>query len=435
MQAAQVWRKLFNKRHLEEHYYEKIEAKPSIGIDNITPQKFKQELNENVDIIYKKVNNGTYHFTRYKQLLFLKGSNKIPRVVCVPTLRDKLVVSVLNEMLNKVYKDNCKTKLPQTLIDDICRNISNYDYFIKLDIKAFYASIDQDILLKKLRKKIRKSVIIDLITKAIKTTTFSYLTKEKNEIIRDRGIPEGLSISNTLANIYLMDLDKKYSTNENIRYWRYVDDILILVNKDMFEKIKLDISCDIKKLNLEINDKKDEGKVWNGFEYLGYKISTNIITVRDSGILKIEQSIETLFRQIKNNNIDYIQWKLNLKITGFIWNKNKYGWLFFYSQITDLNLLFHLDDIVKKLMERYKVKESFKVKRFVRAYFEIRKALSKTKYIPNIDQYEVSDKKKILVEVCGLDLSKLTDEKIEINFKKIMSKEIRDIEKDIQSIS
>ena len=129
---------------------------------------------------------------------------------------------------------------------------------------------------------------------------------------------------------------------------------------------------------MELNDKEDEGFVTQTFEYLGYVLNDSEVTVRKSSILKIEQSIEELFRTIKKENIEYLQWKLNLKITGFIIERHKYGWLFFYSQITDLSLLFHLDDVVQKLIKRYKLEGEIKVKRFVRTYAEMHMALHET---------------------------------------------------------
>ncbi len=201
-----------------------------------------------------------------------------------------------------------------------------------------------------------------MIWNSIRTEALTYPIKEKVEKSeRTIGVPEGLPISNTLANIYMHNIDRKYRKIDYISYYRYVDDILILVNEDKFLDIKKDISEDINELGLELNEKKDEELITESFEYLGYVIGANKVTVRRSSILKIEQSIEDLFRTIKNNNIDYLQWKLNLKITGFIIEKHKYGWLFFYSQITDMSLLFHLDDVVKKLINRYKLKDKIKI--------------------------------------------------------------------------
>lgn len=436
MQASYLFKKLFAKKHLIEHYEEKIKDKPSVGLDKVSPQKFEQNLNENIEIIVRKVMNGSYHFTRYKQLLFTKGPIKPPRAICVPTLRDKLTASVLNELLVGVYGDECKTMMPQLVIDDITNKISMYSHFIKLDVRSFYGSINQDILIKIIKRKIHKPEIISLIWNSIRTEALLYPIREKTEK-RERilGVPEGLPISNTLANIYMLDIDRKYKGLDYISYYRYVDDILILVNDDKFLDVRESISDDIKKLGLELNEKKDEGSIKESFEYLGYVINDTEVTVRKSSVLKIEQSIEELFRTIKKDSIGYLQWKLNLKITGFILEKHKYGWLFFYSQITDLSLLYHLDDVVQKLIKRYKLEDKIKIKRFVRTFAEMRMALHETKYIPNLDDLKLEDKKIILSDIYQMDLSGKDERFIEIQFRKIMKREIRDIEKDIENIS
>ena len=76
-----------------------------------------------------------------------------------------------------------------------------------------------------------------------------------------------------------------------------------------------------------------------------------------------------------------------------------------------------------------------KQKRLVRTYHEIRQALHTTSYVPNFDQYTVDDKRRIVSRVYKNDFSKADDHTIEEFFGKIMSKEIRDIEKDIQAFS
>ena len=436
MQANKVWKRLFSVKHVKEHYNERISLKNSVGLDKITVKKFEKELDENIDIILRKVNNQTYKFTRYKQLLFLKGPNKPPRAVSVPTIRDKLTLSILHELIVSIYGDSCKTRLPQLIINEISSEITNYDSFIKLDIKSFYSSIDQDKLMTVLKSKIRKKEILYLILNAIQTQSIAYPVKEKTKNSkRTKGIPEGLPVSNALANIYLSKLDEKYQAIEQIKYWRYVDDILILLNKKSMAKIEDMIDKDVKELGLSFNDKKDQGEITNGFEYLGYKLTDSYITVRQSSILKFEQSIEELLRAANKNNVSYIEWKLNNKITGFVLNNNKYGWLFFYSQINDMKLLFHLDSLVSMLLKRYNLDERIHCRRFVRAYYEITKALHTTKYIPNFDNYTIEDKWKVLNNVYGEKIKLHEEREIEYRFRMIMTKEIRDIEKDIENFS
>lgn len=431
-----AFKKYFTKKHLKNRYTEKIKGTQSIGLDRISPQKFQENLDENIDIIVRKVRNNTYRFTRYKQLLFLKGAKKPPRCVSIPTVRDRLTLSVLNEIITAIYEQKCVTEMPQVIINSIVSNVNDYNYFIKLDVKSFYSAINHNVLLKQLKRKIRKKELLTLIEKAIKTPSLPCpINKVTRYEYNKVGIPEGLAISNALANIYLMDIDEEYSKRKDIKYWRYVDDILLFTNNNNYKCIKDEFINNLKKLGLDINDKADEGEICNGFSYLGYQITPQTISVRESSILKLEQSLEDLCRTSPTKNINYLQWKLNLKITGFVINKNKYGWMFFFSQIDDMRLLFHLDDLVGKYLKRFKLDKKIKPKRFVRTYFDIRKSLHNLRYVPNFDQYSAEDKRDALSRIYGESTKNLSDSKIEFRFNEIIANEIKEIEKDVQGIS
>ncbi len=62
-------------------------------------------------------------------------------------------------------------------------------------------------------------------------------------------------------------------------------------------------------------------------------------------------------------------------------------------------------------------------------------ALHETKYIPNLDDLKLEDKKDILSDIYQIDLADKDERFVEIQFHKIMKREIRDIEKDIENIS
>ena len=100
--------------------------------------------------------------------------------------------------------------------------------------------------------------------------------------------------------------------------------------------------------------------------YLGYKINDRVVSVREESRYKKEHANEELVSKATEKNLEYIQWKLNHRITGFILDGKKYGWMFFYSQITDESLLFRIDNTVNKILDRYNLVDKIKVKRFVR---------------------------------------------------------------------
>ncbi len=434
---AKLWDALFSKKHLEDRYNEKIKGKSSVGLDNTTVIKFDSSIDEEISIIMRKVKNGSYTFTRYRQVLISKGAGKPPREISVPTVRDKLVSSVLNEFLVCLYGDACKSPLPQTIIADILAQVPMYSNFIKIDVSQFYASINHDILMKYIWKKIRKKQIISLIRSAITTGTISMSARgNDSKAKREKGVPEGLPVSNSLANIYFLEIDNKYKSDNKIKYYRYVDDIIVLVNDEDFDVIREDILDDISSRDLKVNQEKVEiGKIADGFTFLGYCISDKFSTVRRSSVYRLETSLEELIRSYQHKNHKLLQWRLNLKITGFIIDNNKYGWMFFYSQITDTSLLHHLDWLVKRLLSRYKLDKEVNPKKFVRSYYEITKKLHETRYIPNLNEITITEKKEILTDIYDKDVDDVSDESIEYMFRGIMRKEIQDIEKDVEHFS
>lgn len=440
MDSCKVLCDNFNVNSLTELYQKKIFNKATPGLDHVTSIKFECELSENVNFIIKKVMDGKYKFTRYKKVLISKGEDKKPRVINISTIRDKLVLSALNECLNDIYqKINC-SKLPHSIIADICKSINSnkYSTFMKFDISSFYSNVNHRKLIKKLEKRINCSSLINVIKSAIEMDALELPIKNKIKTTkRKKGIPEGLNISNSLANIYLLDLDEFMNKIPNIKYFRYIDDILILCNKKDVFLTKMKLLRQIHSLGLKFNDKSTSGIINKSeFTYLGYKFKDECVTVRDSSVYKFEGAFERLLSKNKyseRQNLELLKWRLNLKITGCIFNGKKYGWLFFFSQINDLKLVSRLDNLVKKLLLRYKI--NFKCKRFKRTFYEIRYALHSNCYIPNFDKYTISMKRHILEKIYKVNLKDTSDNTIRREFDKVLFADISQLEKDVQDFS
>jgi len=439
--AYKLWHKYFNRKTLLSVFDEKIKNKTSVGLDWITSESFENNINKNIETIIKKCCSSTYKFTRYRELLISKGSSSPPRCISIPTIRDKLLLSIINMIINGVYGSSAISEMPQVIINSIKKELDTEKYttYIKIDISSFYSSINHDIILKKIKRKIRKRELLYIIESAIKTETINPSSLSQ-KLYRKEGVPEGLSISNSLANIYLNNIDEKYSYNQDkYSYWRYVDDILILTSTNMAEKQKSNIINDLDKLGLKCNEEKSVvGGISSGFEYLGYCFTSGLISVRKKSVISFERAIDSIFRNYcssDNKNAEYLQWKVNLKITGFVIDGHKYGWLFFYSQINDLKAIAHLDWLVMRFAKRYKINPNIRFKKFMRSYNEITRALHTTNYIPNLDLYTVDEKRRIVQNIYGENTKNRNDEVVAGRFRKLMNREIRDIQKDVQSFS
>lgn len=442
MSAYKDFNKMYSMDEISAIYNSKIKLKSTAGNDGIHLKAFEKRKKEYFNIIERKVKNNTYKFTKYKEKLILKGRDKLPRVISIPTIRDKITLKILSIIISNAFSEDTDHQLIHNIIDNIKTDIKsgNYDYFIKIDISNFYPSIDHDILLKKMRKRIRKAEIVDLIRRSLTTSTSNIKVTK----IVDKGVPQGLSISNILADVYMNDLDIKFKNDNDVKYFRYVDDILILCKKNGMEQVERRLLKEIDKLELKVNEAKNKsGPINEGFTFLGYKYDTIYkFSVKKESILKIEKSlIEKIFKckdTINHQEYKRAVWDLNLRITGCVIDEKKYGWLFYFSQTDDMSVVYHLDFLICDIINRKKFSRLKKenIKRFARVYNEIKYNLNDSNYFPNFDKYDIEKKKDILKNIFNhSDLDILTEEEIEISFKKNIYKQVNQLEKDVQNFS
>ena len=118
------------------------------------------------------------------------------------------------------------------------------------DIEDYYPSVNLKILFRNLSKAIEKSSISgeekELLGRIIET----YKSK------KGKGIPIGTPFSDFLGNFYLNDLDAVMNEKYPGRYFRYVDDLIVVEESSQHEQIRETIETHISGLSLRLNKKK-----------------------------------------------------------------------------------------------------------------------------------------------------------------------------------
>lgn len=427
---------------------EKIYYSPSVGWDKINSKKVNLNRDEFLKYIVNKVLNNNYSFTPYKVNLLIKNKDSNPRKTCIPTVKDRIVISAVKRYLYDFYKDERFNIPANQIIKEITRIIENKEkiFYKKIDLSSFFDNINHQILIEKISKKVDNEIIIDLIKNILENPQKCDETdkKVKNVI----GVPQGISIATLFSNIYMHDFDTKYLNNNNISYFRYVDDIIIFSSNEqylgeIYEKMRYDLE---RELLLLINkEKTKEGCIEEGLEYLGYKFDKDIITVRKSSIIKFERNIEKVFKNFSvlkekdENQIKKFIWLLNVKITGILVDQKKYGWLYYFSCINDKTLLKKLDLLIEKFIKRFKVDSYIStkdIKKFTKTYFEINNNIAESKYLLNLNKIEIEEKKKFLKEICLIEnVDSLSEEELDYRYRYNLYRTLKKLERDIDSIS
>jgi hypothetical protein len=172
--------------------------------------------------------------------------------------------------------------------------IRNTDFSANQMFKEYYDSIDHYTLQIKLHNYIKDNRVIFYIRQFLnRTIEWGGLYQEVK-----RGISRGSLLSPLLGAFYLLDLDKRLE-EMNIKYFRYVDDMLILAPTrwKLREAIRL-LNQTLSELKLEKHpDKTFIGRIEKEFDFLGYHFDPEGLSVVEKTIEKFLASAVRLYGQ------------------------------------------------------------------------------------------------------------------------------------------
>ena len=171
----------------------------------------------------------------------------------------------------------------------VSKNNTKTCWILKCDIRKFFASVDQNTLVKVLKKHIDDENIINLLKEII----FSF---EPN------GLPLGNLTSQLFANVYLNELDQFVKHKLKVKYYiRYADDFVILSeNRKNLENIIFSIKYFLEnELKLRLHSNKIFIKtLYSGMDFLGW------INFSDHRILRVKTKNRILKRIKENNSLE-----------------------------------------------------------------------------------------------------------------------------------
>lgn len=240
--------------------------------------QFERHLEDNLFNLYADFSNKTYCHQPYET--FHVYDPKF-RVINKATVRDRVVHHLVFNHLESIFQlrfirqsYSCqKEKGIHLALEDVTKALrrasSNYRrtvWVLKLDIRKFFDSIDHEILLRLLNKRVDDMEVVWLLERIVKSFC--------SPMGKGRGVPIGNLTSQIFANIYLSELDYyvKFVLLERY-YFRYADDFLIISEERLHLEIllfKLQQFLE-EQLNLRLHPHKIIlRKFQQGIDFVGY---------------------------------------------------------------------------------------------------------------------------------------------------------------------
>lgn len=252
---------------------------------------FEQELEQNIFKLARTLKMKTYKHDKYSDFYI---SDPKRRHIHKATVRDRVLHHAIVMTLNNIFeptfiansfscrigKGNHKGVIAlRNMVRKESKNDTKQCYILKCDIQKFFDSIDHNILLSILRRKIKDPDTMWLIENVIE----SY-TSERSDLFHRKGVPIGNLTSQLFANVYMNEFDQfmKHELRVN-HYARYTDDFVVVSNDKLYlENLILRISNYLETnllLNLHPN-KIDILSYSRGIDFLGYVVFPHHTLVR-----------------------------------------------------------------------------------------------------------------------------------------------------------
>ena len=241
----------------------------------------KHDLNKdkNITELHEKLKNKTYKTADYTTFkIYEPKEREIYRLPYIDRIVHHAVMNVLEPIWVSIFNANTYSCIKgrgvhgalKAIKKDIKNDKEGTKFYLQIDIKKFYPSIDHEILKQIIRKKLKDKDLLELLDAII---------------VSAPGVPIGNYLSQYFANLYLAYFDHWIKEHKKVKYYRYADDMVIFSdNKEslhlLLQEIKMYLRQNLKleiKSNYKVSPLDD-----HGLDFVGYVTRSTHVKMRKS---------------------------------------------------------------------------------------------------------------------------------------------------------
>jgi len=244
--------------------YRRVKAnKGAAGVDGESIKEFERDLHGNLYKLWNRLSSGSYMPPPVRAVEIPKKDGS-SRTLGVPTVADRIAQTVVRGYLEPdvepvFHADSYGYRPGRSALDavGVCRERCwRQDWVLDLDIRAFFDRVPWDLVLKAVAHHTDQRWILMYVERWLRAP----LQREDGSLVeRDRGTPQGSSISPLLANMFLHYAFDAWMAREypGVRFERYCDDVIVHASSERQAlQLRAAVARRLAECGLELNERK-----------------------------------------------------------------------------------------------------------------------------------------------------------------------------------
>jgi len=348
--------KVFSRKNLELAWEKVKKNQGSAGIDDVTIAQFEARQECYLDLLHRKLREGTYRPQPVKRVEIPKSAGGV-RKLGIPTVLDRVCQQALVQRMEPIFEPTFldsafgyrRGRSPHDAMRQVWGELNKGNvWIVDADLRQFFDTIDQERLIDLIAEEISDGRVLQLVRDMLRAGVMEGGGWKPTLT----GVPQGGVASPLWSNIYLTPFDRQM-TAEGFRLTRWADDFVVLCQTREEAQRALAVAERFLReaLGVELHPQKTRVvHVSQGFEFLGYKVKQgaghrlpahkrrgrsnpqNLYAIpREKSVKRFQEQIRALTRR-----------KVPIKLRELIERINPVirGWGHFYRK-ADVRRLFH----------------------------------------------------------------------------------------------
>ncbi len=330
--------------------------KGSAGVDGLSIEATFEYLKDHWPEIRSEIRDGTYRPKAVRRVEIPKPTGG-KRVLGIPTVIDRLIqqglLQVLQPLIDPTFSEFSYGFRPGRSAHDAVLKAhqyvqEGYQIVVDIDLEKFFDTINHDILMDRLAKRIADKAVLRLIRRYLQAGIMT------NGVVveHSQGASQGGPLSPLLANVMLDEVDKELERRGH-KFSRYGDDCNIYVRSQKAgERVLGSLRKLYTKLHLRVNEAKTKVGPAFGRKFLGYCFrrwtgNTVKIAAAPEAIATFKRRIRLITRRVGGRSMAQVAKELRQYLPG---------WKAYFSLAQTPSIFRDLDSWIRRRLRAIQLK-------------------------------------------------------------------------------